>query len=259
MLTFTIRSTASLLGIGALLVVLGSFDTALGWDIFGPQLEAALYGVFFSSVGLAAIGVALCFVLGIHELVTLMRASQLSESLPPQRPPRFYWIRAGVVFVCVWALIVALELGDRRVQAHRQSVFHGIAKEQIDKLAPKLAAVLPEEPPASTEGLDALMRTIENLDFVSHAALFVADGVDPDALWRYSRSDGDDGVGRFERIFAVKPFEIAITSALHGRRGGIDEANERPSFTWVTLIGESAVLVIRGNENENFRLYSGGS
>ena len=258
MLTFVIRATAALLGVGAVLIVLGAFDAVLGWDIFGPTLEAVLYGLFFSSIGVAAIGVALCFVLGIHELVSLMRTAQLGEQVPAARPADFYWARAAGGITLLALLVVGLELANGRIQVHRREVFRNIAAEQIQQLAPKLAAALPASPPASTAKLDALMRTLENLDFVAQAALFVADPSDADALWRYE-ADWKQKGGRFERIFAAKRIEQAALRSLHGEPGAIAASNAEPSFTWLSLVGERAVLVLMGNETENFRLYSGGS
>ncbi len=258
MLNFVIRATASLLGVAACILVLGSFDAALGWDIFGPTVEAALYAILFSSLGLAAIGLALCFVFGIHELVDLMRRTQSGEPLPPTKPMAFYRKRAAIVVAIVAALVVGLELADDRIQTHRRSVFRGIAQEQLHELEPKLIRALPPVPPASTPELDALMRTLENLDFVSGAQLYLADASDASALWRYERN-WDGGASRFERIFAAKRLEKAAARALRGEPADLLAENQSDSFVWVAPVSGRAVLVIRGNENENFRLYAGGS
>jgi energy-converting hydrogenase Eha subunit E len=239
MLTFVIRATAMLLGIGALLVVLGSFDATLGWDIFGPALESALFGLFFSSIGLATIGVALCFVFGIHELVALMRSAQLGEAPPSVRPGAYYWSRAGVVVAGVALLVVALEMADGRIQAHRRGVFRAIAREQLSQLAPKLGAALPAAPPASSAELDALMRTLDNLDSVDQATLFLKDANDPNALWRYARYRGQGG-DAFERIFAAKQIEKSAIAALNGDSDALDETNSSPAFTWAASIGRAA-------------------
>ena len=52
-----------------MLVVLGIFNAALNWDIFGPRLEAFLYGVFGSCMSLAAFGVAMTVILALQESV----------------------------------------------------------------------------------------------------------------------------------------------------------------------------------------------
>ena len=57
-LSTTVVTTLGLLGLGAFLVVLGIFDQALDWDIFSPRLEKVLWGIFGSSVALAALGLA---------------------------------------------------------------------------------------------------------------------------------------------------------------------------------------------------------
>jgi hypothetical protein len=154
--------------------------------------------------------------------------------------------------------VIALEFVDERIQAHRRVVFREIAEEQFRKLEPKLNGALPPALPASTAELDALMRTLDNLDFVSGAQLYLADERDPAALWRYERN-WDGGDARFERIFASKRLEKAAAGVLHGERAGLEAENRSPAFVWAARVGSRAVLVIHGNERENFRLYSGGS
>ena len=59
LLNLIVSFTLILLTIGATLVVLGIFNQALRWDIFGPRLEALLYGVFGSCMALAGFGVVM--------------------------------------------------------------------------------------------------------------------------------------------------------------------------------------------------------
>ena len=54
LMSLVVSFTLILLTVGAMLVVLGIFNAALSWDIFGPRLEALLYGVFGSCMALAA-------------------------------------------------------------------------------------------------------------------------------------------------------------------------------------------------------------
>ena len=56
LLSLTVRATVILLMVGAVLVVLGIFDDFLEWDIFSPELEKLLMGVFGASVALGAFG-----------------------------------------------------------------------------------------------------------------------------------------------------------------------------------------------------------
>ena len=74
MLTLVVHATALLLALAAALVVVGIFNEALDWDLFGPKLEAILTGVFGGSIALASAGVALTVVLGIQEIVRAFRA-----------------------------------------------------------------------------------------------------------------------------------------------------------------------------------------
>jgi hypothetical protein len=69
LLSLTVWMTVWLLLVGAVLVVLGVFNQQLRWDIFSPQLEAVLYGIFTSSIILSIFGVAIAFVLGIKRIV----------------------------------------------------------------------------------------------------------------------------------------------------------------------------------------------
>ena len=54
MLTLVVHATALLLALAAGLVVVGIFNESLDWDLFGPKLEAILYGVFGTGAVVAA-------------------------------------------------------------------------------------------------------------------------------------------------------------------------------------------------------------
>ena len=69
LLSLVVSFTLILLTIGAALVVLGIFNEALKWDIFGPKLEAVLYGVFGSCMALAGFGVAMTIIIAMQESV----------------------------------------------------------------------------------------------------------------------------------------------------------------------------------------------
>lgn len=126
-------TTIIFLCISAILVVLGSFNEYLQWDIFSPQLEKILYGIFSSSVTLGLFGVAITFVLGIQEAVKginiLAHAKQ--QSVNGLNAYQFSFSRYIYVFL---GLISALTLlvgifatANHFIQEHRNSVFQKIA------------------------------------------------------------------------------------------------------------------------------------
>ena len=88
MLTLVVHATALLLALAAALVVVGIFNEALDWDLFGPKLEAILTGVFGGSIALASAGVALTVVLGIQEIVRAFRALPKAGARTRRRPRR---------------------------------------------------------------------------------------------------------------------------------------------------------------------------
>ncbi len=91
LLSLTVAITISLLLIGAVLVVLGIFNSFLNWDIAGPQLEKILYGIFSTSLALGAFGVAITIVLGIQEIVNVvgsMNPNKLEEDAEMPEAPK---------------------------------------------------------------------------------------------------------------------------------------------------------------------------
>jgi hypothetical protein len=264
MLAFVIRATAALLGLGATLVIVGTFDSQLGWDIFSPALEKVLYGVFFSSLALAAVGIALCFVLGIHELTALLRASLLGADPPVQRPMRHYALLAAASAAILACVIGALEVADRRIQVHRREEFKRLAREQLERFVPKLVPELPADPgaPVPSARLALLVDTLDNLDFIADATLYLADAQDPEVLWRYSPNTWYvNEKPAFQRIFVTRSEERAVGRALSGDPQGVTEENEQPAFRWLAPVGDparpKAVLLVTADENENFRDFIG--
>jgi uncharacterized membrane protein len=81
LLSLTVWVTLWLLAIAATLVVLGIFNQQLRWDIFSPQVEALLYGIFFSAVILSLFGVAIAFVLGLKRIVDAVEALERKGQL----------------------------------------------------------------------------------------------------------------------------------------------------------------------------------
>jgi hypothetical protein len=66
LLSLVVRASVILLAGSAVLVVLGMFNAFLDWDIFSPEVERILYGIFGSCLALAGIGAATCVVIGIQ-------------------------------------------------------------------------------------------------------------------------------------------------------------------------------------------------
>ncbi len=259
MLPVVIRGTAGLLAIGAALVVVGLFDAYLGWDIFSPRLEALLYGVFFSSLCLAAAGVAVCFVLGIEEVSLLVRTAQRGEPLPPPVPARRYVRRLRIGFAGLALLVGGLDLLDRRVQVHRSAVFKHLAEKQMAHFGAKLARELSADgaPTAVSPALSLLVTTVRNLDFVGDANLYLPDASDAEALWRYAPGWPPRQPPHFERIFATRDSERAARDAFDGDAKRLERFNERSHFVWLATVGDGprprGVVSISADVNQDLR------
>ncbi|MDJ0702939.1 MAG: hypothetical protein QNJ46_06620 [Leptolyngbyaceae cyanobacterium MO_188.B28] len=261
MLRLVIRTTAILLSIGAVLVIVGLFDTFLGWDIFSQRVEDFLYGVFFSCLVLASVGIALSFVLGLLEIVEIMRASHEGRSLPPPRVG-YYAKRSLLGVSALIGLLIALSMVNAGVQQHRQAVFRQLAEQQAQRFAPKIARSLPTNlnaPEVSLE-LEQAINTVRRLDLIRAVLLYLPDASDKDALWYY---DGwprnEDNNQEFERIFVSKRLEEAVSAALYGKENALQEFINDKKFVWLEPIQQgdvSAVLYLRGNETADFRDYS---
>ncbi len=261
MLRFVIRATTCLLALGTVLVIMGIFDAFLRWDIFGDRVEAFLYGVFFSSLALAAVGIAVSFVLGLQELIDVLRAGNEGRTLAVPRPMKAYLVYCGLAVAALVVLVASLDAVDDRVQDHRRGVFKRIAQEQMAHLGPKISAALPEGgvSPAVPPTLDQLLLTLNNLDFVHDATLYLPDAGDPDALWQYRRGWNEKNPSRFERIFATRSREQAAREALDGEPAGVEAFNAQDLFQWLEMVPVTqktrAVVRIQASPEQNFRDY----
>jgi uncharacterized membrane protein YphA (DoxX/SURF4 family) len=83
LLSLMVRATVILLTAG----VLGIFNDLLNWDIFSPEVEKLLRGVFAACVALGSFGAAICVVLGIQEVVHAFRKLVAQDELR-EAPPR---------------------------------------------------------------------------------------------------------------------------------------------------------------------------
>ncbi|HEX3129549.1 MAG TPA: hypothetical protein VH394_19585 [Thermoanaerobaculia bacterium] len=272
LLSLTVRATVVLLTVGAFLVVLGIFDDYLGWDVFSPEVEKLLYGLFASSVALGGFGAAICVVLGIQEVVRAFRKLvERSEPTPSANPVeatrRTYTVALAAVLVLLIVTVSALAAVNRRVEAHRLKVFKLIARDQMAQLGPHLTAELSRIPvpceTCATPGLHQFFRTLDGLSFSRSATLYVTDPADETVLWRYPSTETCSACGDkpgFERFFIARDDDRAVKLALQGDTAWIDQKNSGPGFVWHQVIRDGqgknrAVLQIWGNESESFRDY----
>lgn len=271
LLPLTVWMTVWLLVLGATLVILGIFNQQLNWDIFSPQIEQVLYGVFFSCIILSAFGVAITFVLGLKRIVeaveSLQQKGQLDNSLVTPKAQRLTYVGYMMgLLVAFSALVGALELADYRVQVHRSQVFKQIASEQIQKFGDRLSLPLSQSDrtPSSSvpKPISDLIKALGSLSFVQNIVLYVPDPQDPSALWRHSHYQvNPKGEPIFERFLIAKEFEAAIEQALNGDARALDALNQQTNLTWYHILKDAqdrplAVLKLEGNPNENFREYT---
>lgn len=270
LLPLTVWITIWLLVIGATLVILGVFNEQLNWDIFSPQVERVLYGVFFSCIILSAFGVAITFVLGLKRIVeaveSLQHRGSLDSSIVPPKTQRLTY--AGYMMgllLAFSALIGVLQLADYRVQVHRSQVFRQIAVEQVQKFQDRISQPISQLDPISNRvprPISDWMSALAGLSFVQNMTLYVVDPQDPSALWRYSNYQvNSKGEPFFERFLAAREYEVAIEQALNGDTRALEALNKRTNLIWYYVVKTTqdqsfAILRIEGNPNENFREYT---
>ena len=271
-LTLTVWMTSILLVSAGSLVVLGIFNEALNWDLFGPKLEAILHGVFASCIALALVGVGLTMVLGTQEIVrsflVIRRHFQPEPASIPEATRSTYGKFVLYLVLAFAVLVVALASLNHGIQIHRSKVFRKLAAEQMDHFAAKLAAQVAQlkEPPRDHVPYDLydLVHTLDGLSFIQTTTLYLPDPGDDSALWGYTawrEYRTEDG---FARFFVAKDFEKAMREALRGRTADLDRLNQDTGFDWYSVIQDGqgrpvGILRIKGNPRENFREYFLGS
>jgi hypothetical protein len=279
LLSLMVGATVVLLAIGGFLVVLGIFDDYLGWDIFSPEAEKLLYGVFGSCVALGGFGAAISIVLGLQEIVKALRRmieAARPETVEPAReaPRRSYVALLATVLVLLIVTVGALNAVNRRVESHRLEVFKLIVRDQMEQLGPHMSGVLEPMPaPCATcapPKLAELQKTLRGLSFCQSAVFYMADPADAAVLWRYppdgtshynGTSSGDPAESpKIERLFVANDVDRAIKQALSGDTAWIDQMNADPAFNWHQVIRDRqgrtrAVLRILGNPSESYREY----
>lgn len=267
MLSLTVWITIGLLLTGALLVVLGIFNQQLKWDIFSPQLESILYGIFFSCITLGLFGIAITFVLGIKQIVeaveSLRRKSIEPTFIPVKRRRLAYAGYMMGLFTAFAGLIFALERVDQQIQVRRSQVFKQIAAIQVERFGDRLTRPLVQQPITTLNtvpsALPTLMATLNDLSSFENTVLYVADPQDDTALWSYEVYQTDSkGKPIFRRFLIAKDEEIAIQMALQGNLSALEDRNQETNFTWYYPIMTDrnrplAILKVVGNPGENFR------
>jgi hypothetical protein len=266
--TLAVKATVNLLCAGAFLVVLGFFDQYLGWDIFSPGMEHALYGVFGSSVALGVFGLAISLVLGIQEMVQSLhsRTQREQEELEEERggpvARRRYVLILAAGFVGLVLLVWALNAWNHHVLEGRQRVFKRLAREQMQALDGQFrreiegaGAPCPTCAPAT---LYDLVKTFQGLSFCRTLEIYRPDPGNKAALWHYPQY-AQTGGWQFERLFIARDVERAVAQALRGDAAWIDQMNRDANWIWYQPIrskaGTIAVVKIEARPEESFRDY----
>lgn len=268
LLTLVVSLTALLLTVSAMLVVLGIFNALLHWDIFGPRLEAFLYGVLFGCLALAAFGFAITLVLAIQEWVRDFKRlvhGQIGSASVEEAPPRQYAVNMVLVAAGMAAIVGVCALANHIVLSHRSRVFDRLAGEHISNFELKLARhvqAFPAPPHRDVpRDLFDTLKALDNLDFVRRTTLYIPDPDRENAMWgytafraAYTNTDG------FARFFVARDFEKAMRKALDGEMEDLDEINRRREFIYYRVLtgGDgSGLAVVRmdGNPKANLREY----
>lgn len=268
LLNLVVSFTLILLAIGATLVVLGMFNESLHWDIFGPRLEAFLYGVFGSCMALACFGVAMTGIIAVQESVkdfkrfVLARTNQVDA---PDAPRRAYAARILMVVAGMAALVILCALIDHVVLVQRCNVFRRLAAEQVGSFEKRIAAVVGafEAPPSANvpRELYEVVKALDALEFVNRATLYVPDPKESAAMWGFTAwRDSYSNCDGFARFYLAKDFEKAMRKATDGKPADLERLNARHEFVWYRVLSVEtgrplAVVRIDGDAHHSFREY----
>jgi hypothetical protein len=267
LLSLVVSFTLILLTIGAVLVVLGIFNEALNWDIFGPKLEAFLYGVFGSCMALAGFGVAMAAIIAMQESVRDFKKfvqSRTNQEETPDAPRRIYAARMLGVVTVMAVLVSLCALIDHIVLSQRCKVFKRLAAEQVGNFQPRIVGLVGAfpAPPQNNVPRDLydVVKTLDNLDFINRTTLYIPDPTEPTAMWGYTAWRDYTNADGFARFFIAKDFEKAMRRAVDGSTADLDQLNARNEFVWYKLLaGEDgkakAVVRLDGNSHQSFREY----
>ncbi len=268
LLSLVVSFTLILLTIGAVLVVLGIFNQALRWDIFGPTLEAFLYGVFGSCMALAGFGVAMTVIIALQESVRDFKKfvnARTQQEESADAPRRTYAARMLAVVGLMASLVALCALIDHVVLVQRCKVFKRLAAEQVGNFQDKIIGVVDAfpAPPQNNVPRDLfdVVKTLDNLDFVTVTTLYIPDADEQTAMWGFTAwRDVYTNVDGFARFYVAKDFEKAMRRAVDGNPADLAAINGRNEFTWYRLLAgrdgkPAAVVRIDGDSRQSFREY----
>lgn len=271
LLNFVVSLTLILLTASATLVTLGIFNAWLQWDIFGPKLQAILYGVFGSCMALAGFGVAMTVIIAIQEAVKdfkrLVRVRTNQEEIH-DAGKRVYFTRMLYV-VCVMALLVGIcAAANHLVLTQRCKVFKRLTVEQVANFQEKIVTNIGMLSALSTNNVPRdlydILKALDNLDFVDQTTIYVPDSVETSTMWCFTVGGNSyTNAGGFSRFYVAKDFEKAMQKAFMGNTTDLKQINSQNDFTWYALLSDAgkrprAVLRITGNSRQSFRDYSLG-
>ncbi len=267
-LRFNLFSTAAALTAAALVatatvVVLEVTGRVLGWSLVaGP---AHLSGLFRACLALDGVGVALCLVLGIREIVKALKKLLFHEDESEFPPPFVFSLTCPQVQISAFALalvllVAGLHVADRLVQRQRNAGFKKTAAVQIEDLRMRLsrdATGAHFYPDAGVpKPLQNLARAARELPFVATASLFFPDPDLEAFLWQYT-PDSRNG-DRLVRRFASEPEQKAVLRAVGGAADALQPFNQGAPFVYLSLIKDPAgapvaVLRIEGRRKAAYR------
>jgi hypothetical protein len=232
---------------GAVLVVLGIFNAGLRWDIFGPRLQAVLYGVFASCMALAGFGVAMTFIIAVQESVKdfkkfVQSRTNQEETRDATRPA--YLVRMAGVVLLMGLLVGFCALANHFVLSERCRVFKRLAREQVGNFEGKIAGTVQtfSAPPTNNVSPDLydVLKTLRDLEFIGQATLYVPDPVETSLLWSFhARWEGYTNTYGFTRFYVAKDFERAIQNAFAGSAADLERLNSKNEFVWYAPLSGS--------------------
>lgn len=267
----SVRVTVALLLAAGTLIVIGIFNETLKWDIFGPKVEAVLYGVFFSCIVLAVIGVAMTLVLGIRDVVHSFQAIERSRSgredreVAPGGTPARYFLRPLAALLAVVSLLAGT---DWVVQSHRARVFRRLAADQLTRFEPRIAGLASglTPPPRSNVSpeLYDMIKSLDDLPYVMRTTLYLPDPGDPSAMWGYTAWRDYQKADGFAKFFVSQEFEHAMAEAVHGSEARLRDINGRNDLIYYHVVKDAAgrplgVVRLDADPGQSFREYPLGS
>lgn len=260
--------TLVLLAIAAALVILGTFNEWLEWDIFGPGIEKLLYAIFFSCISLAFFGVAMSVTIAIREFIrdfhAYVRIHTHGEKVV-EAPRRAYFRVVSLIILGMALVIGGCALLNHHILRGRIQLFKHLAGGQADYFQSRIVHVIGSfaAPPQNHVPKDLYdsIKALDNLDYMRVTTLYIPDPAENAAMWgftawrnHYSTNDG------FARFYVTKDFEKAMGKALEGHPGDLYMLNQKNEFTLYTVLTNAeavpiGILRMDANARYHFREY----